>query len=461
MQSIHSQKFSSFRELLETLAGTEPERTALRYADGSRSRRALLEEAEARARVLKAQGKSCLGVLCDGSYACVLEIFAAVLAGLQLVLLDGNLPEEELPGLLQKTDVDALWGGECLEEDMTPYLTRGVRDGAGRVLFFTSGTTDSSKAVVLTEAGLCASAWNGAALLPLSPEDTLLCLLPLNHVFGFVCGLLWGLCCGACVALGRGSRWYAQDLKRFSPTAVSVVPALLAFLLKQDALNRELKLVLIGAGECPPALPAAVKARGIRVSFGYGLTECSSGVALSLGEDPWAMTVCPDFRVRVAEDGELLIENESCMMLGYCKDPAATEAVLRNGVLHTGDLGRFDEQGLLHVTGRKKDILVFSDGTKLFLPEYEARLRALLPERDFAVIRLDDAPALVLRGTEAERDAVAGALEPLMRELPLSRRLKTLIFDPSPLPRTATGKIQRWLLQQKVVSQYDKNGNLR
>ena len=77
------------------------------------------------------------------------------------------------------------------------------------------------------------------------------------------------------------------------------------------------------------------------------------------------------------------------------------------------------------------------------------------------MIRLDDAPALVLRGTEAEREAVAGALEPLMRELPLSRRLKTLIFDPSPLPRTATGKIQRWLLQQKVVSQYDKNGNLR
>ncbi|MBQ1748570.1 MAG: AMP-binding protein, partial [Bacteroidales bacterium] len=193
MQSIHSQKFSSFRELLETLADTEPERTALRYAGGSRSRRALLEEAEARARVLKAQGKSCLGVLCDGSYACVLEIFAAVLAGLQLVLLDGNLPEEELPGLLKKTDVDALWGGECLEEDMTPHLTRGVRDGAGKILFFTSGTTASARAVALTEASLCCSAYNGGSLLPLDPSDRLLLMLPLNHVFGFVCGLLWPL----------------------------------------------------------------------------------------------------------------------------------------------------------------------------------------------------------------------------------------------------------------------------
>ena len=451
-------KYPSFAALLEDLAARQPEAPALRFgAAGCKSYLTFQKDVQARAEALKAMGKRCLGVLCDGSYACVREIFAAALAGMQLVLLDENVPEEELPALIRKTDIDALWGEDALDADLTPWLTRGAADGAGRVLFFTSGTTDSSKAVVLSQASLCASAWNGGALLPLSPEDRLLCLLPLNHVFGFVCGLLWGLSCGACVALGRGARYYAQDLKHFSPTAVAVVPMLLSFLLKQEALNQGLRLVLIGAGDCPPALPAAVKARGIRVSFGYGLTECSSGVALSLGEDPYAMQICPDFRVRVAEDGELLIENESCMMQGYCKAPAATAAVLRDGVLRTGDLGCLDEKGLLHVTGRKKEILVFPDGTKLFLPEYEARLRSVLPERDFAVIELKAAPALVLRGRETEREAVTRALEPLMRELPLSRRLKTVILDPSPLPRTATGKIQRWILQQKVVSQYDKN----
>lgn len=451
-------KYPSFLAMLENLASRQPEHTALRFGrDGSISYSGLLREVRTRAERLRAAGKSCLGILCDGSYECVREIFAAAAAGMQLVLLDENVPEEQLPGLIRNTDIDALWGDDILDEDMTPWLTEGVPDGAGRILFFTSGTTDSSKAVVLSQASLCASAWNGGALLPLSPADKLLCLLPLNHVFGFVCGLLWGLSCGACVALGRGARYYAEDLKHFSPTAVSVVPMLLGFLLKQEALNESLKLVLIGAGDCPPALPAALKARGIRVSFGYGLTECSSGVALSLGEDPYAMQVCPDFRVTAAEDGELLIANESCMMQGYYKDPAATEAVLRDGVLRTGDLGHFDETGLLHVTSRKKEILVFPDGTKLYLPEYEARLRSALPERDFAVVELKGAPALVLRGTEAEREAVTQALEPLMRELPLSRRLKTLILDPSPLPRTATGKIQRWIIQQKVVSQHDKN----
>lgn len=458
MQNEALVRFESFRSLLETQAASLSDRPAILSSEMERpcSYRELCERVQSAAARLSQSGKSCIGLLCDGSFACVIEIFGAVLAGLQTVLFDANVSEEELPALIRKTDVDLLWGAEDLDADMTQYLTSGVRDGKGRLLFFTSGTTDSSKAVVLTDRSLCASAWNGGSLLPLRPEDRLLCMLPLNHVFGFVCGLLWGLSCGACVALGGGPRSYAADLMRFSPTVVSVVPMLLGFLLKQNALNPELKLVLIGAGDCPPALPAALRAKGIRVSFGYGLTETSSGVALSLGEDPYAMTVCPDDRITIAEDGEILIENETCMMQGYYKDPTATEAVLRGRRLCTGDLGRFDEDGLLHVTGRKKEILVFPDGTKLYLPEYEARLQAVLTGRDYAVIALDGAPALVLRGAEAEREAITNALAPVMRELPLSRRLKRILFVPAPLPRTATGKLQRWIIQKKVVTQYDK-----
>ena len=107
---------------------------------------------------------------------------------------------------------------------------------------------------MLTEQSLCSSAYNGGALLPLSPSDTLMCMLPLSHVFGFVCGLLWGLSCGACVALGRGARHYIDDLAYFGPTARSAVPLLLGFLVQHGLLNRELKLILVGAGDCPAAL---------------------------------------------------------------------------------------------------------------------------------------------------------------------------------------------------------------
>ena len=117
-------------------------------------------------------------------------------------------------------------------------------------------------------------------MLPLSPDDTLMCMLPLGHVFGFVCGLLWGLSSGASVALGRGSRHYMDDLLFFRPTTLSAVPLLWGFLLKYKVINPELKLVLIGAGDCSRQLLEAAHALGIRVAFGYGLTETSSGVAI-------------------------------------------------------------------------------------------------------------------------------------------------------------------------------------
>jgi len=436
--------------MLRRWAETTPEAPALRFERGGvrqeLSYGALLAAVEARADVLRAAGKTCRGILCDGSLDCVVEIFAAVRAGLQTVLLNGNAE----PYQLTLTDVDGLWGDEELAEELAPALTAGVRDGAGRLLFFTSGTTSRTKAVALTEASLCASAYNGGALLPLAPGDVLLCILPLDHVFGFVCGLLWGLSCGACVALGRGARHYADDCAFFEPTALSAVPLLLGFLLQRRLFNAALKLVLIGAGDCPPQIPAALKQLGIRVSFGYGLTETSSGVALSLGDDPYAMTVCPDDTVTLAPDGEILVAAPTCVMQGYYKDAAATAAVLRDGVLATGDLGRFDEAGLLHIVGRKKEIVVLADGTKLFLPEYEKELAAALGDTEFAVIELDGAPALVLRGDDAARRAAEQALAPLMKTMPYGRRIARYCCVDGPLPRTATGKIKRWELQQKV-----------
>ena len=442
-------RFDSFEHLLSHFAHSTPDAPALRYEATTLSFAALFQTVQKRAEELRKGGKSCLGVLCDGSLENVIEIFAASLAGLQIVLLDASLEADVLKTLIRYTDVDLLWGDEELCDELSLALMAGVKDGRGKILFFTSGTTERAKAVVLTDRSLCQSAWNGSAKLPLSPDDTLLCLLPLGHVFGFVCGLLWGLSCGACVALGRGARHYLDDCDFYRPTAVSVVPLLLGFLLKQKCINPELKLVLVGAGDCPPALLQAAGALGIRVSFGYGLTETSSGVAISVSGDPYAMEVCPDDTITLAEDGEILIEAPSCMMQGYYKRPDATRAVLRHGVFHTGDLGRFDEEGKLHITGRKKDILVLPDGTKIFLPEYESALMQALGHTELAVTLRDERPLLVYSG-EGDREKLREKLRELMRTLPRGQQIADILITDEPLPRTATGKIKRWELQQKV-----------
>ena len=160
------------------------------------------------------------------------------------------------------------------------------------------------------------------------------------------------------------------------------------------------------------------------------------------------MEICPDDTITLAEDGEILIQAPTCMMQGYYKRPESTAEVLIDGVFHTGDLGRFDEEGKLHITGRKKDMLVLPDGTKIFLPEYEAAISKLLGNPELAVVLGDSRPLLIYCG-EADEQEISRKLLPLMTELPRGQRLGGVKIVQEPLPRTATGKIKRWELQQK------------
>ncbi|MBO4914091.1 MAG: acyl--CoA ligase [Oscillospiraceae bacterium] len=446
-------RFSSFADLFSHFAKRTPEAPALRFERDGSLQTMTYAEAEAaiagRAEELRGN-KTCMGVLADGSIDCVIEIFAALRAGMQVVLLDENAPLTLLRGLLPYTDVDMLWGDSELCEALAPSLARGVSGGEGRVLFFTSGTTSRSKAVVLTEKSMCACAYNGSTLLPLHEGDTLLCMLPIAHVFGFMCGMVWGLSCGACVALGRGARHYIDDCAFFKPTAVSVVPMLLGFLVKQGLLNDELKVLLVGAGECQEALINAVKAKGIRVCFGYGLTETSSGVALSIGDEPYAMTICPDYTLSIAPDGEILIKTCACMMQGYYKCAEDTNVALADGVFRTGDLGSIDEKGRLHVTGRKKDMLVLDDGTKIFLPEAEGALSHMLGSADFALALSAGRVTLAIYGDGRSDDELLDAIGAYQNERPIGQRVASIKRLSEPLPRTATGKIKRWELKARL-----------
>ena len=446
-------RFSGFDELLSHWAQKTPDRPALLYERGSEVAVCTFGELQRRvldrANELGREPGLCRGVLCDGSFDCVIEIFATVVFGKRLVLLSDSASDTALVDMVKEADISSLWGDPEIVDALSPLMNRRAEGGPARVLFFTSGTTNRSKAVVLTSASLMNSAYNGSSLLPLAPDDRLLCMLPLDHVFGFVCGLLWGLSCGASVALGRGPRHYGDDCAFFKPTALSAVPLLLGFLLQHQALNEELKLILVGAGGCPKPLLDAVRALGKDVHFGYGLTETSSGVALSLGSDPYAMTVCPDDAIDIAPDGEVLISAPTCVMEGYWRRPEDTREALRGGILHTGDLGRLDWAGRLILTGRKKEMLVLMDGTKLYLPEYEGAIAKALGTQDLCVVLSDKGPVLVMEGPEQDKGPMIEKLRPVMAERPRGQQLRAIEFYGGPLPRTASGKIMRWAVQRE------------
>lgn len=283
-------------------------------------------------------------------------------------------------------------------------------------------------------------------------------VLPLSHVFGFVCGVLWGLSCGARVALGRGKRHLLDDARTFRPTAMPLVPALLRFFLRHHLLNPELRLVLTGAAPCPTELVDLARDTGLEVHCGYGLTETSSGVALSLGDDTEALTVCPECTVEVSAAGELLVSAPTCQMQGYYGRPEDTRRALEGGVLHTGDVGFIDDAGLLHVKGRGRDAVVLDSGVKLHLPSCEQRLREVLGQDDLAVVVLEGSPVLVcgeFTPAESEECWDAAELTRTLYHVPLSEgrdaRIARVVELGHPLPRTAGGDIQRWKIAKEVA----------
>ncbi len=226
------------------------------------------------------------------------------------------------------------------------------------------------------------------------------------------------------------------------------MPSILKFLVGLNALNDELRMVLVGAGPANEQTLAAAKEKGIEVRFGYGLTETSSGVAISCGENPFAMSVCPDDTITLADDGEVLVKADECMMKGYYKNPEATKEVLINGILHTGDLGKFDEDGNLYITGRKKDILVLENGNKIFLPEWEKELAVAL-ETDDVALTLENGEITLFVGNKdgfLNVSMLKDKLAAFNKNKPFNLQITGLVVMPDALPKTATGKVKRYAL---------------
>ena len=432
-------RYASFRDLLKDQRPSAP---ALEFFLGERKLELTYDGFLDRIAAFPLPKERVIGIFADTTVETLVALFALI-GKKRLVMLSPDDSDEVLIEQIQATKVEALLGPSDLVEEFQPYCAPISPRAGKEILFFTSGTTSRSKAVVLTEQSLCSSAYNGGCLLPLKKNDSLLSLLPLSHVFGLVCTILWPLSFGAKVCLGRGLRSMMFDFDAYRPSVTTLVPQLAGFLLSKNLLNPELQLVLIGAGACSDPILMGLKQKGIRVSFGYGMTETSSGIALSIGDDPRAMTVCPDYQLSIAPDGEILLQGSPTFMKGYFQDPKGTAASLKDGILHTGDLGTY-ENGILRLTGRKKEILVFNDGSKLFLPEYEAALaKCLGPGADFAIVQGEEGKVVLACYNPR---FVEGIVQEFNKNYPWSHQIHRIVYLNDPLPRSKTGKVQRYLI---------------
>ncbi len=294
-------------------------------------------------------------------------------------------------------------GRQALSRHAEELARREERLGADDLatIMYTSGTTGNPKGVMLTQGNLLSNALAITEVEDPAPDALVLNWLPYTHIYARTCDHYKSIASGITVALAETAETLVENLAEIEPTHLSSVPRFYEKVLTACAdpdparQARNLKKVFgprifwMSSGGAPLPLPVAQAyvAAGLPLYQGYGLTESSPVISFNHPRANKLGTVgqpIPGVEVRIAPDGEILTRGPH-VMKGYWNNPAATAEAIRDGWLHTGDLGKLDADGFLSITGRKKELLVLSNGKKV-VPSYLEGLLLSDPCIDQAVV---------------------------------------------------------------------------
>jgi len=289
------------------------------------------------------------------------------------------------------------------------------------VIVFTSGATGNSKAVLLSHHNLCDKICCILhIILDFTPGEHCISILPPHHILEVTAGLLAPLCYGATICFGGGLKYLSRNIKFFQPVYMLVVPMVVEGFYKQilneirnkgkerqmlqairlsnllrllkidlrrrlfksihDVFGNKIRIIFCGGAFLDPELVKRFDEWGIPLSDGYGITECTSAVSCNLPHQQKLGSVgmpfpSPFCEVKI-DDGEILVRG-SIVMNGYYNDKEATQQVFSDGWFKTGDLGYIDADGFLFITGRKKNLIILSDGNNVSPEELETLLENL------------------------------------------------------------------------------------
>ena len=401
-----------------------------------------------------------------------------------------------------------------LAELARPFILRGdaktppappERKALASILF-TSGSTGAPKGVMLTHGNFAAEVAMLSRVFVLGADDVVLSLLPLHHAFEFTCGMLLPLASGATIVypLEVDAKTLSRTLADVRPTALIGVPAVweavhrrivdeveargplfhagfdnlrdlnrrldansglnfgsIVFRQVHSALGGRLKLAVSGGSALPHRVAEFFNDIGIPLLEGYGLTEGAPVLSVARPDEPLQVGAVGrplngvEIKLMPATGsiGEIVVHGPN-VMAGYYRNEAATAEVLTDGWLHTGDLGRFDDDGRLYIVGRAKEVIVDSGGNNIYIEELEENYGRSQYVKEMAVVGLkvgqgEQVAALVVpayaRGESrrAVEDRLRTDFDQVGRELSAHKRIRILRFTDAELPRTRTRKIKR------------------
>ena len=302
-------------------------------------------------------------------------------------------------------------GRKLLRDKHTDFLTYKIIPDKTAAILFTSGTSGKSKGVELTNHNLAFEINRTCQLFKL--DGSVLAVLPFHHAFGLVVGIFMVMNYGQSIYINKSPKFVKKNMADFKPQTMFLVPMFVEFFHKQiwaeidkkgksnaikglmastDLLLKtgvdvrkksyaaihkvfggNLEYIICGGAALDPMYVKEFRSWGIEILNGYGTTECSPVTAVNRPfhhKDGSVGQLVPDTEVKVSEDGEILFRGDH-VMKGYYKDEEATNAAIEDGWYHTGDLGYVDDDGFIMLTGRKKNLIILSNGENLSPEELE------------------------------------------------------------------------------------------
>ncbi|OPX44029.1 long-chain-fatty-acid--CoA ligase [Ruminiclostridium hungatei] len=313
-------------------------------------------------------------------------------------------------------------GYELLDQGNRDFTEAEVDREAMNILLFTSGTTDKSKAVMLSHRNIAENLMAMCSMLYIDDKDVFLSVLPMHHTYECTCGFLCQMYRGCTVAFCEGLRHIVKNLRESGCTMMNGVPLVFESIYKQlmnqvakkpggpgklkmgirlsklagvfgfdirrklfaeihDALGGHLRMFISGAAAIDPQVSRGFREIGIKLVQGYGLTECAPIVGLNRDcwfKDDAAGLPLPGLSVVIDMPdnegvGEIKVKGPS-VMSGYYENKEATDAAIRDGWFYTGDMGFLDSDGFIHITGRMKNVIVTKNGKNVYPEEIETLL---------------------------------------------------------------------------------------
>ena len=421
-------------------------------------------------------------LLSRNCYEFCVASFGIILAGGVLVTLNQKKTWEELEyelGLVEpalilndgidygcRAELEAAYGPklrpmDCYKDTAPGELTNCVGHDDLMMLMFTSGTTGRSKGVMLSERNMCASLHTYSEVaenwitnrLPAGQKLPLshMTLLPLFHMACFVCVMSYPPA-GWALNLCGDIRDFYRDLGLMHSDVMASAPMLVETIYNDMKRGRVSRLnglwdLCCSSAALDPKMLLELAQNGFVVNQCYGMTETFGDGILNFTQVEKHMSAVgkPDDHVqyKLDETGEICIKGD-CVMLGYYKDPEATEEVIdADGWFHTGDLARMDEEGFYYITGRKKNLIILASGENVSPEELEKKL-ALCPAITECIVKEKGQKiCAVIYCPEDKQEEVRAFVIEVNRSLPLYKRISTVEFTVEPLPRNALGKLLR------------------